>query len=248
MTRVAVSGAGGRLATPIIEAIAAADDIELAALYNPNRAGEVIAGVAVAATFDVVEADVVLETAHPDVVLDNLDAWCELGVAAVVGTSGFTTERLGLLESQWNSDRPCLVVPNFSIGAVLMMRFAGEASAHFEAVEVVERHGASKPDAPSGTALATAARIAQAGGSSIRRSEELVNGALGADVEGVSVHSLRLPGVIAQQEVVLSNGGEVLTLEHLSTSYQSFVGGALAAIRGVGRLGRGVHVGLDAVI
>jgi 4-hydroxy-tetrahydrodipicolinate reductase len=149
----------------------------------------------------------------------------------------------------WGDDGPpCLVVPNFSIGAVLMMRFAAEAAPHFEAVEIVERHSATKPDAPSGTALATAMGVSGAGGSSAEGSAELVEGARGASVEGVRVHSLRLPGLISQQEVALSNSGEVLSIEHMSTNYQSFASGALLAIRKVGDLDPGVHLGLEVVL
>jgi len=245
---VAVSGAGGRLAAPIIGAVARADDLELTALYNPNRSGQEIEGVAIAGDPAVIEADVIVETAHADVVFGNLGVWRDVGMAAVVGTSGFTSERLEQLEEMWGDDSPCLVVPNFSIGATLMMRFAAEAAQHFEAVEIVERHHATKPDAPSGTSLATAMGVSQKGGGSAEGSEEMVPGARGADVEGVRVHSLRLPGLIAQQEVALSNVGEVLSIEHLSTSHESFAGGALLAIRQVGTLSGGVHLGLDTVI
>ena len=248
MISVAVSGAGGKLAGPIIAAVVAADDLDLRALYNPNRAGQEFEGVPVAGDPAEVDVDVVVETAHPDVVFENLEAWRDAGAAAVVGTSGFTAERLGSLRSMWGMDAPCLVVPNFSIGATLMMRFATEAAPHFEAVEIIERHHATKPDAPSGTALASAMGVSDAGGSSAEESEELVPGARGAMVEGVRVHSLRLPGLISQQEVALSNAGEVLSIEHLSTSYESFANGALQAIRGVGSIAGGVHLGLDAVL
>jgi 4-hydroxy-tetrahydrodipicolinate reductase len=249
MIRVAISGAGGKLATPIADAVVAADDLKLTALYNPNRGGSETHGLAVTGSTSEVDADVVLETAHPDVVFDNLKAWREKGLAVVVGTSGFTPERLEQLRGIWGTDGPvALVVPNFSIGAVLMMRYAAEAASHFEAVEIIERHHSSKPDAPSGTALATAMGVASGGGVSARDSAELVEGARGADVEGVRVHAVRLPGLISQQEVVLSNLGEVLSIEHLSTSYQSFASGALIAIRGVGGLAPGVHLGLDTVL
>ena len=249
MIRVAISGAGGKLATPIAEAVLATDDLELSALYNPNRAGSEMQGLAVTGSADEIDADVMVETAHPDVVFDNLEAWRAAGLATVVGTSGFTPERLDLLRQTWGADGPpVLVVPNFSIGAVLMMRFAAEAAPHFESVEIIERHHSTKPDAPSGTALATAMGVASGGGSSAQGSAELVGGARGADVEGVRVHALRLPGLISQQEVAMSNAGEVLSIEHLSTSYQSFANGALTAIRGVQGLDSGVHLGLDAVL
>lgn len=248
MIRVAVSGAGGKLAGPIISAVVAAEDLELSALFNPNRAGDEMAGMSLVADPLRVEGDVLVETANADVVMDNLEAWTELGIATVVGTSGFTPARLEQLRRSWGDEAPCLVVPNFSIGAVLMMRFAAEAAPHFEAVEIIERHHATKPDAPSGTSLASAMGIGAAGGESAEGSEELVEGARGASVEGVRVHSLRLPGVIAQQEVALSNKGEVLSIEHLSTSYESFAAGALTAIRGVRSLAGGVHLGLDTVL
>lgn len=248
MIRVAISGAGGKLATAVAEGVLAADDLELTALFNPNRAGSSLHGLEVLGDPAAVSGEVVVETAHPDVVFDNLAMWRNAGMAAVVGTSGFTPERLDRLRSEWGDGLPCLVVPNFSIGAVLMMRFAAQAAPYFEAVEVVERHHSDKPDAPSGTALATAIGVAAAGGSSAERSEELAPGARGASVEGVRVHALRLPGLISQQEVALSNPGEVLSIEHLSTSYQSFAAGALTAIRAVGSLPPGVHLGLDALL
>ncbi len=249
MIRVAISGAGGKLATPIAEAVLASDDLRLSSLYNPNRVGSELHGIEVVGSHGDVEADVVVETAHPDVVFANLEAWRGKEIATVVGTSGFTPERLETLREIWGSDGPpVLVVPNFSIGAVLMMRFAADAASHFEAVEVIERHHSDKPDAPSGTALATAMGLASAGGASAEGSRELVPGARGADVEGVRVHALRLPGLISQQEVALSNTGEVLSIEHLSTSYQSFASGALIAIRGVQGLSPGFHLGLDTVL
>lgn len=248
MIQVAISGAGGHLASAVAAAVAAADDLDLTGLYNPSRSGEEVTGVTITGSLGDVEGEVVVEASPDSVVMGNLEAWRDLGKAAVVGTSGFTPERLVQLRDMWGTGTPCLVVPNFSIGAVLMMRFAQEAAGQFEAVEVIERHHDDKPDAPSGTALATAMRINQGGGSSAEGSEELVEGARGASVEGVRVHAVRLPGVISQQEVVLSNPGEMLSIEHLSTSYQSFAGGALLAIRRVQSLDGGVHLGLDTVL
>jgi 4-hydroxy-tetrahydrodipicolinate reductase len=140
------------------------------------------------------------------------------------------------------------VVPSFAIGAVLMVRYAAEAASHFEATEVIERHHSTKPDAPSGTALATAMGIGSGGGLSSEVSGELVPGARGGLVEGVRVHSVRLPGLISHQEVALSNPGELFSLTHMSTSYESFASGAVLAVRRVGGLPPGVHLGLDTVL
>ncbi|HEY5891511.1 MAG TPA: 4-hydroxy-tetrahydrodipicolinate reductase [Acidimicrobiia bacterium] len=247
--RVVVSGAGGNLANPIIRAVDSVDDLTVGCLFNPNRAGMEIEGHVVVGSFEEVDGDVVVETAHPDHVFDNLAAWKATGMAAVVGTSGFTEDRIRQLGELWGTDGPaCLVVPNFSVGAVLMMEFARTAARYFEAVEIIERHHSTKPDAPSGTALATAAAISAGGGSSSDQSSEMVPGVRGGDVGGVRVHSLRLPGLISQQEVVLSNPGELLSVEHMSTSYDSFASGALLAIRRVGELGPGVHLGLASLL
>jgi 4-hydroxy-tetrahydrodipicolinate reductase len=222
--------------------------MELAAVYAPGHGGEPVAGVAATEDPGGFVADVVAECAPPDAVMGNLEVWRSRGMHAVVGTSGFTEERLAELRTLWGEDGPgCLVVPNFSIGAVLMMRVAEMAAPHFETAEVVERHHADKPDAPSGTALATAMRMGAAGASSAELSRELVPGARGASTSGVRVHSLRLAGVLSAQEVAFSNDGEEFSVVHRSTSYGSFVGGALVAIRYVQSV-HGVAVGLDAAL
>lgn len=248
MIRVAVSGAGGKLAGAIISAVSSVDDLELTSLYNPSREGFEIEGREIAGSHDQVDADVVVEATHQNEADVNLEVWQDQGIATVVGTSGFTQERIEALRVMWGTATPCLVVPNFSIGAVLMMRYGADAASHFEATEIVERHHTAKPDAPSGTSLASAKGISEGGGRSSPVSGELVAGARGANVEGVQVHSLRLPGLISHQEVALSNPGEVLSITHMSTSYQSFAAGALLAIRKVQSLPGGVHVGLDALL
>ncbi len=248
MIEVAVSGAAGRLGSVIARGVVNATDMSLTAAYAPGRASETIAGVASTDDADGWKADVVVECAHPDVVLENLRRWHGRGLRAVVGTSGFTEQRLEEVRSFWGVGDPgCLIVPNFSIGAVLMMRLAELAAPHFRTAEVIERHEDVKPDAPSGTALATAARMAAAGASSAEHSRELVEGARGGAVSGVRVHSLRLEGILSSQEVAFANEGEQFSLVHQSTSYGSFVNGALAAIRYVTAT-TGVEVGLDAVL
>ncbi len=249
--RVGVSGAGGRMGRTVATAIAATDDLALAGLFDPGAVGEVIDGVSV--TGDpaaIAGCEVVVEFTNPDVVEENLALWRSLGVHAVVGTSGFTVERIERARSMWGDGPPnCLIVPNFSIGAVLMMRFAELAAPHFAAAEIIELHHDRKVDAPSGTAVATAGRIAGAKAEQRRavESTELVPGARGGSVEGVSVHSVRLPGLLAHQEVLFGNEGEVLEIRHDTTDRAAFIPGVLLAIRRVAEF-PGVTVGLDELL
>lgn len=230
--------------------VAAQDDLELVAGLDPHHAGETIGGIVVASDPIVIgEADVVVEFTNPDVVMENLDRWRDLGVHAVVGTSGFDEARLADLRGRWGSSGPkCLVVPNFSIGAVLMMRFAEIAAPHFAASEIIELHHDRKADAPSGTALATADRMQ--GGPQRRQVEsaELVAGSRGADAEGVRVHSVRLPGLLAHQEVLLGSPGETLTIRHDTSDRISFIPGVLLGVRSVARLEDPLTVGLEGLL
>jgi 4-hydroxy-tetrahydrodipicolinate reductase len=252
MTRVAVSGAAGRMGRLVAEAVAAVPDLELVAAYDPNRAGEQAAGVVVSADPEVAAAaEVLVEFTNPSVVLGNLARWRKMGLHAVVGTSGFDDARLAVLRRKWGSGPPnCLVVPNFSIGAALMMRFAAAAAPHFAAAEIVELHHDRKADAPSGTALATAAGMAAAGGRQERavESREAAPGARGAAVEGVRVHAVRLPGLLAHQEVILGSPGETLTIRHDTTERAAFLPGVLLGIRRVADLPEPVTVGLQGLL
>ncbi len=251
MIRVAVSGAAGRMGSLIAETVSKADDLDLSALYDPGHPGVVIAGRTVTDDPDAVAgADVVVEMTHPDVVMENLDRWARLGVHVVVGTSGFDETTVARARELFGAGRPsCLIVPNFSVGAVLMMRFAELAAPYFAAAEIVELHHDRKADAPSGTAVATAGRIGAANPDQRRDvvSAETVPGARGGDVAGVPVHSVRLPGLLAHQEVLLGNPGEVLTIRHDSMDRSSFMPGVLLAVRSVASL-PGVTVGLDGLL
>ena len=245
MTRVAVLGARGRMGTAACAALEAADGLEVVARVD---LGDDIAGLGAAG------AEVAVDFTRPDAVLDNV-AWCvQHGVHAVVGTSGFTDERLEVVRDLL-ADRPevgVLVVPNFSIGAVLAMRFAQQAAPYFESVEVVEMHHPDKVDAPSGTARRTAELIAAARadaglGPVPDATSDDPAGARGARVDGIAVHAVRLRGLTASQEVVLGGAGETLTVRHDSHDRASFMPGVLAAVRAVpGR--PGLTVGLDAVL
>lgn len=227
MTTVGISGAVGRLGQVVVQAVRDAPDLEIEGLYAPGHGGEVVAGIECSAEPEAVaSADVVVEVTRPDVVMGNLARWRTNGSHVVVGTSGFDAERLSELGRIWGSGPPnCLVVPNFSIGAVLMMRFAAEAAPYFDDAEIIEMHHATKVDAPSGTALATAAGMAG----------------------DVPIHSVRLPGLVAHQAVILGSDGQTLTIRHDTTDRSSFAPGVLAAVRGVSDLG-GVTVGLDSVL
>ena len=196
-------------------------------------------------------AQAVVDFTHPDVVMDNLEFCIDHGIHAVVGTTGFDSERLDQVRS-WLSDAPgtgVLVAPNFSIGAILMMRFAAEAAPFYESVEIVELHHPEKADAPSGTARRTAYLIAEArrkagSGPIPDATSTSLEGARGADVEGIRVHGLRLRGLIAHQEVILGGPGETLTIRHDSMDRVSFMPGVLLGLRRIDST-PGLTVGLE---
>jgi 4-hydroxy-tetrahydrodipicolinate reductase len=256
MIGVGVLGARGRMGGTVVQAVAGADDLTVAAQVDEGDARDPL-----------LSCDVVVDFTRPDVVLDNL-RWCIThGLSAVVGTSGFGDERLAQVRD-WLAaasqarpddrpdDRPdvrVLIVPNFSVGAVLMMRFAQQAARFFESTEVIELHHAAKADAPSGTALRTAAMIADARkdaglGTPPDATTSELTGARGTVVDGIHVHSVRVAGLVAHQEVLLGGHGETLTIRHDSLDRASFMPGVLLAARRVGTLPPGLTVGLDALL
>ena len=248
---VAVSGAAGRMGSLVAQTIADAPDMALGPMYDPRAAGSSVAGFTIGDDpAALAEADAVVEFTEPDVVMENLAAWRSFGLHAVVGTSGFNATRIAALREEWESGPPnCLVVPNFSIGAVVMMRLSEIAAPHFAAAEVIELHHDQKVDAPSGTAIATAERIAaRAPQERAVRSAELIPGARGADAAGVPVHAVRLPGLVAHQQVLFGGVGETLTIRHDTTDRTAFMPGVLAAIRAVATLPDPVTVGLESVL
>ena len=218
---------------------------------------EVVAQVDVGDSLDAITAagaEVALDFTQPDAALDNV-RWCvEHGVNVVVGTSGFGADKLAQVEKLFTEDQTVavLVVPNFSIGAVLLMRFAADAAAYFESVEIVEMHHPNKVDAPSGTAVRTAELIAEARTAAGRgpvpdATTTDPDGARGASVAGIPVHAIRARGYVASQEVVFGDAGETFTLRHDSHDRESFMPGVITALRGVGSL-RGLTVGLDSLL
>ena len=239
MTRVAVLGANGRMGSEVVRAVSAAPDLELGPTYD---AGD---------TIDLSGVDVAVDFTHPEAVMGNLQTCIEAGVHAVVGTTGFDDERLGQLR-QWltGTDVGVLVAPNFGIAAVLMMRFAAQAARFFDSVEIIELHHPRKADAPSGTATRTAELIAQARAGMPKMPDatwKALEGARGADVQGVRVHSIRLAGLVAHQEVILGGEGETLTLRHDSYDRASFMPGVLLGVRQIASR-PGLTVGLDPLL
>jgi 4-hydroxy-tetrahydrodipicolinate reductase len=242
MMKIGVLGSGGRMGSLVCETIESEAGLELAAAVDVQDPLEGLAG-----------CDVVVDFTHPGAVMGNL-RWCvKAGLSVVVGTSGFGEARLAEAAG-WLADAPSgvrvLIVPNFSVGAVLMMRFAGQAARFFESAEVIELHHAAKADAPSGTAVRTAELIgrarAEAGlGKPPDATVSQLPGARGAEAGGVRVHSVRLAGLLAHQEVLLGGHGEVLTIRHDTLDRASFMPGVLTAIRGLPSLPAGLTVGLE---
>ncbi|TYC04354.1 4-hydroxy-tetrahydrodipicolinate reductase [Micromonospora sp. WP24] len=243
--RVGVLGARGRMGLEVCKAVDAAADMELVATVDQ---GDDLSAVAEAG------AEVVVDFTTPDVVMENL-RWCaEQGVHAVVGTTGFTEERLEQVRG-WLAGKPgvgMVIAPNFGIGAVLMMQFAARAARHFESVEIIEQHHPRKLDAPSGTATHTARQIAQARaeaglGPVPDATKDEVPGARGAQIDGIRVHAVRATGLVAHQEVLFGTTGETLTIRHDSYDRASFMPGVLLAVRAVGDR-PGLTVGLDPLL
>ena len=240
--KVAVFGARGRMGSEVVRAVEAAEGLELVAAVDvgDDRAA-------------VEAAEVVVDFTHPDAVMENI-AWCaQRGIHVVVGTTGFTDERLEQARDlAERGGTGVLVASNFSIGAVLMMHFSAQAARFFESVEVIELHHPNKADAPSGTSATTAGRIAaaraEAGlGPVPDATVQSLPGARGAEVDGVRVHSVRLRGLIAHQEVLFGGEGETLTIRHDSLDRVSFMPGVVAAVRAVPGL-PGLTVGIDSIL
>jgi 4-hydroxy-tetrahydrodipicolinate reductase len=255
--RVGVVGAGGRMGSEVCRAVDGAEDLELVAAVDPGHAGsplDEIAGVGtgleIAADLEALnraDAEVVVEFSGPDSVGSNLRWLLEHGLHAVVGATGIGADDLD--EARRLADEGeanALVAPNFAIGAVLLMQFAAQAAPHLPHVEVIELHHDRKVDAPSGTALRTAELIGDAREVSpdVPLGDDAHPGARGADHHGVRVHSVRLPGLMAHQEVVFGGTGQTLTIRHDSLDRTSFMPGVLLACREVGGLD-GLVVGLE---
>ena len=241
--RVGVLGSKGKVGATMVQAVQAAEDLTLSA--------EVDAGDPLSLLTDN-QTEAVIDFTHPDVVMDNLKFLIDNGIHAVVGTTGFTDERLQQVRA-WLAAEPVvsvLIAPNFAIGAVLSMHFAKQAAPFYDSVEVIELHHPHKADAPSGTAARTAALIAEARKDLPPNPDATTTslpGARGADVDGVPVHSVRLAGLVAHQEVLFGTAGETLTIRHDSMDRTSFVPGVLLAVRRVAEQ-PGLTVGIESLL
>jgi 4-hydroxy-tetrahydrodipicolinate reductase len=240
--RVSVLGSEGRMGSEAVRAVEAADDMELAAALDRDDSLDALTAAG---------TQVVVDLTHPEAVMGNLQHCVTNGIHGVVGTTGWTEQRLETVRD-WLEASPgtgVLIAPNFGIGAVLAMRFAKQAARFFESAEVIELHHPGKADAPSGTAVRTAQLIAAA-----RKDAELsaqpdatstaLDGARGAEVDGVPVHAVRLRGLVAHQEVLLGGEGETLTIRHDSLHRSSFMPGVLLGVRRVVST-PGLTVGLE---
>ncbi len=240
MIKVAVVGAKGRMGQSCVEAVRSADDMQLVAAIDIGVPATAVAEAG---------AEVAVDFTTPDAVMLTLETCILRGIHCVVGTTGFTAERLDVVRG-WCDSNPgvgVLIAPNFGIGAVLMMRFAAMAAPYFESVEILELHHPDKVDAPSGTATHTARAIAASRshlGPQPDATAHQLAGARGALIDGIPVHSVRLRGLVAHQEVLLGGEGETLSIRHDSLDRSSFMPGVLLGVREVGRH-PGMTVGLD---
>ncbi|HEX2294509.1 MAG TPA: 4-hydroxy-tetrahydrodipicolinate reductase [Actinomycetota bacterium] len=238
--RVGVLGAGGRMGSETCRAVDADPDLELVARVGRGDPLETLVSA---------RAEVAVEFTTPESVKENVRFCLSHGIHCVVGATGLSDADLEDVGS-WTGPANALVAPNFALGAVLMMSFAAAAAKHFDTAEIVERHHERKLDAPSGTALRTARLMSEAREGrawSPARGDETVSGSRGGDAGGVRIHSLRLPGSVAHQEVVLGAAGETLTIRHDSIDRTSFMPGVVLACKRVGRLD-GLVVGLENVL
>lgn len=240
--KVGVLGAKGRMGQTVCAAVNGAEDLELVAELD---AGDDLAKLIQAS------AQVVIDFTVPDAVMGNLEFLAKNNVHAVVGTTGFTDQRLTQVHDIFkDSSANVLIAPNFGVGAVLMMQFAAKAAPYFDSVEIIEMHHPRKVDAPSGTAKRTAELIAESRKNNPAMPDatsDAIAGARGADVSGIPVHSIRAQGLVAHQEVIFGGLGETLTIRHDSLDRESFMPGVLLAVRKISET-KGVTFGLEGLL
>ena len=250
--RVGVLGAAGRMGQSVCSAIVKAESMELAITVDLLPEEKVIGGIPLAKDIEAffeAKVDVVVDFTVAEASVNNLPLLAEKGIDVVVGTSGLTDQDLQTIGEKFN-ESSCLIVPNFAIGAVLMMHFAAIASPWFDTAEIIEYHHNQKIDSPSGTALATAEKMSSASDQwdDDPTVNESIMGARGAKFEGIPIHAVRMKGMVAHQEVIMGTAGQTLTIRHDSPDRESFMPGVLLAIQGVGSLPNGVTIGLEKLL
>jgi 4-hydroxy-tetrahydrodipicolinate reductase len=262
MIRVGVLGATGRMGRLVCRAVGEDPDLALVAGVNPGHEGEHLGEMIGHSELDVrissdidalvqAEAEVAVDFTQPDVVMDDIRWTLEHGIHIVVGTTGIGSKELAEIErlvADAGNGANVVLAPNFAVGAVLLQRFAEQAARLFPAAEIIELHHEGKLDAPSGTALATAERMARAREEEwTGPSKESVRGVRGGDVGGIRVHSIRLPGLVAHQEVILGGLGQTLSIRHDAPLREAYMPGVLMAIKEVGSR-PGLTVGLEPIL
>jgi 4-hydroxy-tetrahydrodipicolinate reductase len=257
MIKVLVNGALGKMGSTVARTVVEQDDMELVAAVNDHGAGKTVAGVVVESNLaEAIAAhhpDVVVDFTRPDVVMDCLRTVLNAKVNAVVGTTGFTQENLDELKALAEKNNVgCLICPNFAMGAVLMMKIAAEVAKYFPKAEIIELHHDQKLDAPSGTAILTAQKMAEArGGGYIAQGRpdevEKLPHVRGNDFQGMRIHSVRLPGFVASEEIIFGSMGETLTIRNDSINRDCYMPGVMLGCRTMVKR-KGLVYGLDAIL
>ena len=252
--KVGVLGAAGRMGQSVCSAVMQAESLELVAAVDlaSDESEEMLKGIPITqeiSDFFKAEVDVVVDFTIAEASKNNLPLLAEEGIDVVVGTSGLSDQDFSIIEKKFN-ESSCLIVPNFAIGAVLMMHFASIAAPWFNTAEIIEYHHNQKKDSPSGTAIATAERMSSASNQwdEDPTINESIAGARGAKLKGIPIHAVRMKGMVAHQEVIMGSVGQTLTLRHDSPDRESFMPGVLLAVQGVASLPNGLTIGLEKLL
>lgn len=256
--KVVVAGALGKMGCQVCEAVVADPDCQLAAVADTAltqkdidglraKYGDIVCGASLGEAIAKASPDILVDFTHPDSVLENIETALSKNVHCVVGTTGLNETALHKIKKALEtSSAKVFIAPNFAIGAVLMMHLSGIAAKHMNAYEIIELHYDGKADAPSGTAIATAQKIADSANNDRHNfSKEHIGGARGADIGKVRIHSIRLPGLVANQEVIFGTEGQTLTIKHDTTSRTCFMPGVLLAVKKVSSLENNLTIGLE---
>jgi 4-hydroxy-tetrahydrodipicolinate reductase len=254
--KILVNGALGKMGSTVVATVLKQKDMELTGVVNPHGEGKTIGGLEVIASlpeaFAKVKPDVVVDFTRPDVVMNNLRETLGAGINAVVGTTGFSQDDLTELDGLAKANKVgVLVAPNFAMGAVLMMKMAAEVAKYFPEAEIIEKHHDQKLDAPSGTAILTAQKIVEARGGFVAQGnpneKEKLPHARGNNYEGLRIHSVRLPGFVASQEIIFGSMGETLTISNDPINRECYMPGVMRSCRQI--IGRvGLIYGLDKIL